>query len=128
MPRPRKDKILPKVLSQQDVIKLIEGARMYKHQIFLTFVYATGLRLSEALAITFEDIDGDRLQIRVNKGKGHKDRCVQIPQCLINLLREPIINDVNLRNIYLMDCAKEIQFFKTSSPVVHHTGQEKSRH
>ena len=87
LPRPRKDRILPKILSQEDVIRLIEGARLYKHQIFLTFVYATGLRLSEALAITFEDIDGDRLQIRVNKGKGHKDRCVQIPQCLLDLLR-----------------------------------------
>jgi len=68
-------------------VNLIEHAPIYKHQVFLTFVYATGLRLSEALNIEFDDIDSDRLQIRVNKGKGNKDRIVQIPLCLIKLLR-----------------------------------------
>lgn len=87
IPRPQKERRLPEILSQQEVIKLIESAASYKHQIFLTFVYGTGLRLSEALHIRMEDIDGDRLQIRVNKGKGAKDRMVQIPDCLLTLLR-----------------------------------------
>jgi hypothetical protein len=69
------------------VVKLIECAPTFKHQVFLTFIYGTGLRLSEALNITFQDIDGDRLQIKVNKGKGAKDRVVQIPECLLQLLR-----------------------------------------
>ncbi len=87
IPRPQKERQLPEILSQKEVIRLIEHAPTYKHQIFLTFIYSTGLRLSEALNITVNDIDGDRLQIRVNKGKGAKDRVVQIPQCLLLLLR-----------------------------------------
>lgn len=87
IPRPRKEHILPEILSQQEVIKLIEHAATFKHQVFLTFIYGTGLRLSEAIHITFNDIDGDRLQIRVNRGKGAKDRLVQIPECLLHLLR-----------------------------------------
>lgn len=87
LPRPRKDKSLPSVLSQREVIALIENARLYKHQVFLSFVYGTGLRLSEALSVLLTDIDGDRKQIRINKGKGHKDRIVLIPECLLELLR-----------------------------------------
>ena len=87
IPRPQKERTLPEILSQEEVVKLIEHAPTYKHQVFLTFIYGTGLRLSEALNITFEDIDGNRLQIKINKGKGAKDRVVQIPECLLNLLR-----------------------------------------
>lgn len=87
IPRPQKERTLPEILSQKEVVKLIECAPTFKHQVFLTFIYGTGLRLSEALNITFQDIDGDRLQIKVNKGKGAKDRVVQIPECLLQLLR-----------------------------------------
>ena len=79
---------MPEVLSKQDVIKIIEHAVSYKHQDFLTFVYGTGLRLSEALNVTLDDIDGNRLQIRVKKGKGGKDRYISMPQCLLLLLRD----------------------------------------
>ncbi len=58
----------------------------------LCFVYATGMRLSAAFKTTFTDIDRDRLQIRVCRGKGAKDRIVHIPQCLMNIL-----TDYNLR-------------------------------
>ena len=79
---------LPAILSQQDVVRLIEHAPLYKHQVFLTFVYGTGLRLGEAVGIEIDDIDSARLQIRVNKGKGNKDRMVQVPGCLIEVLRD----------------------------------------
>lgn len=87
IPRPRRDHSLPEILSQEDVQRLIEHGRIYKHQVFLTFIYGTGLRLSEALNIKFTDIDGARLQVRVRHGKGGKDRYVQIPSCLLDLLR-----------------------------------------
>lgn len=86
MPRPRKEESLPPTLSLQDIIKLINNASTYKHQIFLTFVYATGLRLSEATNVMFDDINRDRKQIRIRKGKGSKDRYVQVPDCLIEIL------------------------------------------
>ena len=72
----------------QDVTKLINNAATYKHQVFITFVYATGLRLSEATNVTFDDIDRDRLQIRVDKGKGARDRYIRIPASLVEILTE----------------------------------------
>ena len=86
LPRPKKGRTLPQILSQQDVIKLINYAATYKHQVFICFVYVTGLRLSEACNVTFADIDRNRLQIRVRKGKGSKDRYIQIPETLIKIL------------------------------------------
>lgn len=87
LPRPRKEKKLPMILSQQEIVKIIESAPIYKHQIFFTFLYATGLRLSEAIHVKLEDIHSDRLQIKVNLGKGNKDRFILVPVCLIEILR-----------------------------------------
>lgn len=88
MPRPRQEQTLPRIISKQDVVRLINQAGNYKQQVFICFVYATGMRLNEALNITFSDIDRDRLQIHVHKGKGAKDRIIQIPECLITVLTE----------------------------------------
>jgi len=88
IPRPRQEDSLPNIISKQDVVRLINQAGNYKQQVFICFVYATGLRLSEALNVTFEDIDRDRLQIHVHRGKGAKDRIVQIPSCLISVLTD----------------------------------------
>jgi len=63
MSRPRKEQSLPSIISKQDVVRLINQAGKYKQQVFICSVYATGLRLSEALNVKFEDIDRDRLQI-----------------------------------------------------------------
>lgn len=88
LPRPRKEKSLPLVISQQDISKLIDHAAIFKHQIFFILIYATGLRLSEALHLKFEDIDRKRLQIRVRRGKGHKDRYVIFPPSLLPVLEK----------------------------------------
>lgn len=88
VPRPRKEVKLPRMLSKTDIVKLINAARTYKQQVFIYFVYSTGLRLSEALNITFGDIDRERLQIRVSRGKGSKDRIILIPECLMIVLTE----------------------------------------
>ena len=88
MPRPRKEKSLPSIISMQDVTRLINSAATYKHQVFITFVYATGLRLSEATNVMFEDIDRNRLQIHVRRGKGAKDRFIRIPLSLVEILTE----------------------------------------
>ena len=87
IPRPRKERSLPPVLSRRDIQRLINCGSTYKHQIFMMLLYSTGLRLSEALQLSLADIDGDRLQIRVVKGKGAKDRYVDMPACLLTLLR-----------------------------------------
>ena len=88
LPRPRKEKKLPSILSKEDVVKIIEAAATFKQQVMLTFVYVTGARLTETIHVKIEDIDSNRMQVRINQGKGNKDRFILLPQILIDLLRE----------------------------------------
>ncbi|MEM6697852.1 MAG: tyrosine-type recombinase/integrase [Bacteroidota bacterium] len=87
LPRPRKERTLPKVLSQEVVQKLIEHGQTYKHQVYMSLLYATGLRLSESLNLQLHHIDGKRRQILVACGKGAKDRYVDLPEQTLLLLR-----------------------------------------
>jgi site-specific recombinase XerD len=87
MPRPRRENKLPEILSKAEVVRIIEHAPLYKHQVFLTFIYGTGCRLGEACRMRLEDIDSDRMQVRVRQGKGQKDRYVLLSQKLLDLLR-----------------------------------------
>lgn len=88
LPRPKKEKKLPSILSKQDVQKIINAAPTFKQQVLLTTIYVTGMRLGEVIDLKIEDIDGARHQIRINKGKGNKDRMILIPDFLLILLRE----------------------------------------
>ena len=88
IPRPGVEKKLPGILSKQTVKRVIEHGSTFKHQVFMTLLYCTGLRISEALNLRLEDIDGERLQVRVVKGKGSRDRYVRIPVELLDLLRK----------------------------------------
>lgn len=88
LPRPLKERKLPTILSREDVVKIIEATPTFKQQVLLTFIYATGARLNEAINIKIEDIDSNRMQIRINKGKGAKDRFIIIPPSFIELLRD----------------------------------------
>lgn len=88
LPRARKEKKLPFILSKEDVVKIIEAGCTFKQQVILTFIYVTGARLSETIHVKIEDIDSHRMQVRINQGKGNKDRFVMLPQKLVDLLRE----------------------------------------
>lgn len=88
IPRPRAKKPLPVILSKKSIQRIIEEGADFRHQVFMTLLYCTGLRLNEALGLRLSDIDGDRLQIHVVKGKGGKDRYVEMPVELLILLRE----------------------------------------
>jgi len=72
-PRPRQ-KQLPYVLSQQDVWKLINSCDNMKHRTILLCTYSAGLRVSEVVVLKPEHIDRHRMTIRVDQGKGRKDR------------------------------------------------------
>jgi len=88
LPRPRQEKSLPTILSQEEVQRLINSGTMLKHQVFMALLYGTGLRLSEALNLELSHIDGQRGQVRVVRGKGKKDRYVNLPQSVLLLLRD----------------------------------------
>lgn len=87
LPRPRVEHTLPKILSVKDVNKLINAGQTYRDQVFMVLLYSMGLRLSEALGLELSHIDGDRRQLRVVKGKGAKDRYLDMPMELLEILR-----------------------------------------
>ncbi len=72
LPRPKGGRRLPVVLSQKEVAKVLESTHNFKHRVILTTIYSGGLRLSEALHLKLSHIDSDRMQIRVEQGKGKK--------------------------------------------------------
>jgi len=88
IPRPRKERTLPRVLSQADVQKLIEHGNSFKHQVYMSLLYASGLRLSESLNLQLKHIDGNRKKLLVERGKGAKDRYVDLPEKILVLLRD----------------------------------------
>lgn len=81
-------KKLPVVLSQAEIAQFLGAIRKLKHRAMFTTLYATGLRASELLALRPGDIDSRRMLIRVNQGKGRKDRFVMLSPRLLDLLRE----------------------------------------
>jgi len=84
--RPRQDKNLPIVLSRSEVKRIIEREPNTKHRILLTIVFASGLRVGEAVNLRLRDVDFDRKVIRVDKGKGRKDRDTLMSQTVKELL------------------------------------------
>ena len=84
----RHERRLPVVLSVEETIELLSSIDHPRYRVLLTTIYATGLRLSEALALRAADIDSKRMVVRVRQGKGKKDRYVPLPPVLLDLLRE----------------------------------------
>jgi integrase/recombinase XerD len=78
---------LPVILSPQEVWRLLEAAPGLKYRAALSVAYGAGLRASEVVALKVADIDSDRMVIRVEQGKGRKDRYVMLSEHLLDLLR-----------------------------------------
>ena len=84
----REPRRLPVVLSPEEVGRLLTAATNIKHKAILSLAYATGLRSSEVVSLKLTDIDRDRRVIRVEQGKGKKDRYVILSPILLEILRE----------------------------------------
>ena len=78
---------LPDILSLNEVERLILATRQLRYRVFLLTTYSMGLRLSEALALPVGDIDAQRKQVHIRRGKGHKDRFVPLPDLTYHALR-----------------------------------------
>jgi integrase/recombinase XerD len=87
LPRPKVPAKLPQILSREEVAKLIEQTMNLKHRTILMTTYAAGLRLSELCHLRVVDIDSDRMTIRVEQGKGAKDRYTLLSPRLLTELR-----------------------------------------
>ena len=82
----REPRRLPVVLSPAEVSRLLASTTNIKHKAALSLTYATGLRSSEVVSLKLTDIDSDRMVIRVEQGKGKKDRYVILSPNLLDLL------------------------------------------
>jgi site-specific recombinase XerD len=84
----REPRKLPAVLSPEEVARLLEAAAGPKYKAALGAAYAAGLRVSEVVALKVSDINSERLLLRIEQGKGGKDRFAMLSPQLLELLRD----------------------------------------
>lgn len=88
IPRPKKHLQLPKVISEEKLLKGLMAIPNLKHKVLLMTAYSAGLRVSEAVNLKIEDVNSDRMQLFINKAKGKKDRMVPLSKILLAQLRD----------------------------------------
>lgn len=86
--RPRKSQRLPEVLSKEEVIKMLKQASNIKHKCIMALLYSSGLRRNELLNLKIGDIDSKRMRVRIENGKGSKDRYSILSREILNDLRD----------------------------------------
>jgi integrase/recombinase XerD len=86
--RPFKKESLPKVISKESVIKMIDVCPNIKHRCIVALLYSSGLRRAALLNLKISEIDSERMTIRVTQGKGKKDRISILSKRLLGDLRE----------------------------------------
>lgn len=87
LPRPKVPSRLPEILSREEIAALIDKTENLKHRALLMTTYASGLRVSEACQLKVTDIDSQRMTIRIEQGKGAKDRYTVLSPRLLTELR-----------------------------------------
>ncbi|MEL0651319.1 site-specific tyrosine recombinase/integron integrase [Algibacter sp. TI.3.09] len=86
--RPRKESKLPKVLSKEEIITIINLTNNIKHKCIISLLYSSGLRRNELLELKIKDIDSKRMVIRVEQAKGNKDRYTVLNKSVLEDLRK----------------------------------------
>ena len=84
--RPHKNKILPTVLSKEEIIDIIRHTRNLKHRAVIAMIYSSGMRISELIKLKVNDINIDRRQVIIKQAKGRKDRIVILADSMIPLI------------------------------------------
>ncbi|MFK7953546.1 MAG: site-specific tyrosine recombinase/integron integrase [Ekhidna sp.] len=110
--RPAKQEKLPRVISKEKVLKMISKTENIKHKCIISMLYSAGLRRSELLNLKISDIDSDRMMIRVDQGKGNKDRYTILSHALLKDLRA--YYTVYKPKIYLFEGASGGKYSGTS--------------
>ncbi len=82
-----KEKKLPVVLSREEVRGVLSRVRQVHYRVCLSTIYGCGLRLKEGVQLQTDQIDSARMVLHIRNSKGHKDRCVPLPEQTLQLLR-----------------------------------------
>jgi len=87
IPWPKVAHGMPEILSGSEVARLLDAVDSIKHRAVVMTAYGAGLRVSEVCSLQVDDIDSQRMTIRVRHGKGNQPRCVPLPERVLFLLR-----------------------------------------
>jgi len=88
IPRPKKGTQLPKVISKEEMIRLLKAIENLKHKTMIMLGYACGLRVSEITGLQLKDLDEDRRLLHIRRAKGKKDRVVSLSPVMLVMIRE----------------------------------------
>ena len=114
--RPRSEKTLPIVLSTTEVASIIKQVDNLKHKTLLMLAYSSGMRIGEIINLKITDIDSQRKQIKIEQGKGKKDRYTVLSERVLPLLRD-YYKEYKPKH-YLFEGPKEKQYSTTSIHVI----------
>ncbi len=106
--RPKKEKLLPNVLSKEEIKLILNAHSNIKHKAMLSLIYSCGLRCGELISLRLENVDSKRGLLLIKQSKGKKDRIVPLSLKILELLR-----------IYYIACKPKVYLFegqKTSEP------------
>ena len=103
--RPKRPKILPNVLSKEEVKRILEAHTNIKHRVMLSLIYSCGLRRSELINLKPVDIDSKRNIVIIRQAKGKKDRIVPLSVKILEMLRQ-----------YYLGCRPQIWLFEGQVP------------
>jgi len=78
---------LPEVITQRQVLEMIDAAKTFRMKCFIWVTYTLGLRIGEAVNLQVGDIDSQRMMVHVHRGKGAKDRYIPLPESTLRVLR-----------------------------------------
>ncbi len=87
LPRPQKEKKLPNVLSQEEVLRIFSHVDNLKHKTLLMLIYSAGLRVGESVRLKISDLDSERKLIHIHGGKGKKDRYTFLSDTVLAALK-----------------------------------------
>ncbi|MBN4063022.1 tyrosine-type recombinase/integrase [Alkaliphilus sp. AH-315-G20] len=85
--RPKKEYKLPNILSKKEVRDILTSLQNNKHRTILALIYSSGLRVGESTSLRINDIDSERMLIKIRQGKGKKDRYVMLSEAILLQLR-----------------------------------------
>ena len=122
--RPFKEKILPEIISEHEVLKLLKATHNLKHKAIITMLYSSGLRRSELINLRLKDIDYYKRIIFVRGGKGRKDRTTLLADNTVLILRKYI--DIYRPNYWLFEGAKRKQYSPTSVAAILKSASKKA--
>ena len=87
IPRPKKPKLLPKMLTKSEIKRIFEHTENTKHLLMLQLSYGMGLRVSEIVNLKIEHINSENMLVLIAGAKGKKDRYTNLPESILQLLR-----------------------------------------